>query len=209
MSITQDGYPLADAFVNLPEKALVAQCQAGNLEAFNVLISRYENKVLNLTYRYLRDYHQALDETQEVFVKVYKHIGHFKGRSAFGTWLYAVTTNHCFSVLAGRKRTPSANRAFSLDEAQAGKMQALTCDPKAELPDRQMLAREQHRELQSAIAELPPDQQQAIILCHFEELTYEEIGEIMGAPVGRISSCIFRARQNLKRILMRKEEEQK
>jgi len=200
---TTERYPLASAYIHLPEKEIIRRCQAGDCEAFNVLISRYENRVINLTVRYLHDYHQAMDAAQEVFVKIYKNIKNFKGNSAFNTWVYAVTTNHCFNILAKKKRALSSPKNISLDEAQEN-MPVIALDSKSRRPDEEVQTKELNQRVRAAIAELPVDQQQMIILFHYENLSYEEIAEIVEAPISTVASCLFRARQNLRKILARK-----
>jgi len=198
-------YPVHPAYADLPESDIIARCRQGDLEAFNVLISRYETRVLNLTLRYLRDYHQAVDETQEIFVKVFRKIGLFKGEAAFGTWLYRITSNHCFNVLK-QKRSGFGDRQkmISLESAQQGRYPQVWQDARAPKPD-EVLAQEELRQLLLELIEhLAPVQRQVIVLRHFEHLSYEEIAAIMELPVTTIRSCLFRARKRLRILLTKK-----
>lgn len=191
-------HPLHRDYVQLPEMVLVAHCQQGELEAFNVLISRYEHKVYNLALRYLREPHSALDEAQEIFLKVFRRIRSFRGRSAFGTWLYRVATNHCLHALEKRKHRPT-HRAHSLDDTQETQVWHWLEDPKAVRPDQALIEKELSHQMSEAIARLPPDQQQVIILCHYEEMSYEAAAKVLEVPVTTVASCLHRARQQLRR----------
>jgi RNA polymerase sigma-70 factor (ECF subfamily) len=196
-------YPILPEYQNLAENEIIARCQSGDLEAFNALISRYENRVLNLTRRYLRDYQAAVDEAQEVFIRVFRKIKSFRGDSSFGTWLYRVTSNHCLNVLEQQKRQQeNSGPLLSLDfSMEGGTYHEVLSDPKAVAPD----AAFQNNELQSriirAMDRLPADQRQALVLFHYENMKYEQIAEIMELSISTVCSAIYRGRQHLKKIL--------
>jgi RNA polymerase sigma-70 factor, ECF subfamily len=196
-----DKYPLRPEYTGLNEPDLVARCQAGDLEAFNVLISRHETRVLNMALRYLRDYHQALDETQEIFLKVFRKIRLFKGRSAFATWLYRITANHCLNVIKINRGPGAVHRhAVSLDEAREENFQEVLKDEAAPKPDEASAMAELRNTIAELLEKLPDQQRQVILLCHFEHMSYEEIAEVLEVPVTTIRSCLHRARQQLKRL---------
>lgn len=198
-------YPIREDYQTLDEGRLVARCQAGDSEAFNVLISRYETRVLNMSLRYLRDYHQAVDETQEIFLKVFRKINLFRGDSAFGTWLYRITANHCLNVIKSRQsKVRGRNQTVSLDAAQDANIQGWLRDPKAERPDEAYARAELRRTLTALLDKLPVHQRQAVMLCHFEHMSYEEIAEVMQLSVSTVRSCLFRARLHLRKLFRKR-----
>jgi RNA polymerase sigma-70 factor, ECF subfamily len=185
---------------------LVARCQGGDLEAFNVLIARYETRVLNLSLRFLRDYHQAVDETQEIFLKVFRKINLFKGDAAFATWLYRITANHCLNVIKARQGAAhGSDKTFSLDAAEDGHHQGVLQDHSSEGPDEAYTRQELRRTIGKLLEKLPRHQRQAVILCHFENLSYGEIARVMGVTESTVRSCLYRARQHLRKMFLRRE----
>lgn len=190
------------AYETMDEEELIACCQNGDLEAFNILISRHEERVLNQAARYLTDYQTAVEAAQEIFIKVFKKINMFKGESSFKTWLYKITSNHCLNVIEKRKRQyyyqhMSLNGQGDKDPPlQQEDLRSKRAD---EILEDKQLAVAVH----DAIAHLPQDQQQLIILRHYEELSYEEIAQIMKIPASTVCSGLYRARQRLKQIIGR------
>ena len=187
-------HPFRRDYLRLTEEEVLSRCKAGDTEAFNVLIGRYEKKVFNLTLRYLRDYHRALEEAQEVFVKVFRKIKLFHGHSAFGTWLYRLTTNHCLNVLKAKKqRMDWSPQRLSLDHVRDDKLQAMLRDDRVELPDATWENQRLRAQMLALIDTLPLDQRQAVWMCHYEHLSYRRSWESGSLPCGRV--CIGPARR--------------
>ena len=177
---------------NNPDWELVKRVQQGDTRAFEVLVLKYQNKVINLVSRFVRDGAEAEDVAQETFIKAYRAIANFRGDSAFYTWLYriAINTAKNFIVAAGR-RPPTSDMDVNGEE---------NVDSREELaeiatPELQLQRRELEEAIQRAIAELPEDLRMALTLCELEGLSYEEIAKVMDTPIGTVRSRIFRARQ--------------
>ncbi len=192
--------PKSSAYETMDEEELIACCQNGDLEAFNILISRHEERVLNQAARYLTDYQTAVEAAQEIFIKVFKKINMFKGESSFKTWLYKITSNHCLNVIEKRKRQ-YYYKHLSFDEHGGDDPPLQQADQKIKPADQVLEDKQLAMTIHDAIAHLPQDQQQMIILRHYEELSYEAIAEIMQIPVSTVCSGLYRARQRLKKII--------
>jgi RNA polymerase sigma-70 factor (ECF subfamily) len=177
---------------------LIKAFQAGNLESFETLLIKYKDRVFNLCYRFLGDYDEAEDISQDVFVKVYNALNKFGFRSSFYTWLYRITLNTC------------KNRVNSLAFKKAKKNVQLENNENSELmkiseegnnPAVQLERKERGRLIQQAINKLPPGQKTVIILRDIEGLSYEEIGNITGKRLGTVKSRLSRARLDLNKRL--------
>jgi len=196
-------YTLVEEYVNLSSDKLVLLCQQQDLAAFNVLISRYEKAVLNLAMRYLRDYHLALEESQEIFIKLFTKIKDFRREASFSTWWYRIAVNHCLNVITKKKRHSSGGKkTVSLESVLENKQHSDLKDNRQISPEQILAKRESSDIIWQAIQALPQDQTQVIILYHYEKLKYEEIAEIMGVPVTTVCACLYRARKKLKRKLL-------
>lgn len=177
---------------------LVERVQNGDKQAFDVLVLKYQHKIVKLVMRYVRDQAEALDVTQESFIKAYNAISKFRGDSAFYTWLYRIAINTAKNHIVAMKRRPME---YDLDlQEMAG------YEPHAQLrdydsPDR-ITQREELREtLQASIDGLPEELRIAIVLREIEGMSYEEIATAMSCPVGTVRSRIFRARAALDKAI--------
>lgn len=179
--------------------ALVQRVQKGDKSAFDLLVRKYQHKVLKLVSRYLRDPADAEDVAQEAFIKAYRALPQFRGDSAFYTWLYRIAINTAKNALLSRDRNPVE---FDLDlqnVEESSAMQGRLADP--ETPE-SLLATEEIREtVNRAIEALPEDLRTAIVLRELEGLSYEDIAAAMDCPVGTVRSRIFRAREAIDRKL--------
>lgn len=164
----------------------VRKAQAGDEKAFEGLMKKYLRSILNTAYRYTGERNEAEDIAQEVFIKVWRSIGRFKGSSSFYTWLYRIAVNSCLSY---RKRYK--HRLTSLD---VGVEMNEAYDPGPEPERKEILWR--------ALKGLPDRQRIALVLSRFEGRSYREIAEIMNVSTSSVESLIFRARSTLKKKLI-------
>jgi len=179
------------------ERSLVERHRYGDPGAFEEIYERFGEMVFNLALRLAGDREEAADLTQETFLRVYRHLGKFGGRSTLKTWVYRVALNHCRSRLA-RRRPPA--RPI---EAEDGRFEPV--DP-ARGPEARALAGDAGRRVTSALAALPPAFREAVVLRDLEGLTYEEIAEVLGMRIGTVRSRIARGRDALRRLLAPGEE---
>ena len=173
------------------DKELVKRVQKGDKCAFDLLVLKYEQKIVNLVMRYVRDPEQALDISQEAFIKAYRALPRFRGDSAFYTWLYRIAVNTAKNYLAAQRRRPTDIELDLQDPEQYGLHAKLK---ETDTPEGVTLSKELQDTLERAIEALPDDLRTAIILRELDGMSYEEIAQTMDCPVGTVRSRIFRAR---------------
>jgi len=177
---------------------LVRRVQAGDKSAFDVLVLKYQQKVINLVMRYVHDPHIAMDVSQESFIKAYRGLKNFRGDSAFYTWLYRISINTAKNYLV------SKNRRMPDDDIDAQEAEQYEGGAKLRdisTPEREALSNEIQVTVKNAIEALPDDLRIAITLRELEGLSYEEISDTMGCPIGTVRSRIFRARESIEKEL--------
>lgn len=183
---------------NLLDEQLVERVQRGDKAAFNLLVKKYQHKVVNLVARYVNNPGDVPDVAQEAFIKAYRALPTFRGESAFYTWLYRIAVNTAKNYLTSQGRRPPSSDVEA-DEAESyGGGEALQ---EVSTPENLALTDEIKRTVFSAIEALPEDLRTAITLRELEGLSYEEIAEIMDCPVGTVRSRIFRAREAIDKRL--------
>ena len=180
------------------DQELVKRVQAGDQAAFNVLVLRYQHRVLKLVSRFARDTAEAEDIAQEAFIKAYRALASFRGESAFYTWLYRIAVNTAKNAVVSNRRRPVD---FDLDREDSEQFERQSGLKEIDTPEGMLLSEEIRGTVAKAIEQLPEDLRMAITLRELEGLSYEEIAEVMECPVGTVRSRIFRAREAIDRKL--------
>jgi RNA polymerase sigma-70 factor (ECF subfamily) len=174
------------------DDALVERARDGDRTAFDALVVKYQQKIVKLVSRYVSEPSEALDVSQEAFIKAYRALASFRGESAFYTWLYRIAINTAKNHVVARNRRP-VESGLDLQDPDQYDMQARVRD--LDTPEDMALTDEIRQTVDQAIDDLPQDLRTAIMLRELEGLSYEEIAEAMDCPVGTVRSRIFRARE--------------
>ncbi len=174
------------------DQLLVERVQKGEKHAFDLLISKYQHRIISLVGRYVHDHAEAQDVAQEAFIKAYRALRNFRGDSAFYTWLYRIAINTAKNWLVAQKRRPPSSDIDAVDAEQYD-MDSRLKDKAT--PENELLREEIKKTVYDTIAELPEDLRTAIVLREMEGMSYEEIALTMECPIGTVRSRIFRARE--------------
>lgn len=180
------------------DQELVRRVQAGDQTAFNLLVLKYQHRVLKLVGRFVNDAAEAEDVAQEAFLKAYRALASFRGDSAFYTWLYRIAINTAKNALVSQRRRPVD---FDLDLQDPEQYDRQAKLKEADTPEGVLLTDEIRAVVEEAMEQLPEDLRTAIVLRELEGLSYEEIAEAMDCPVGTVRSRIFRAREAIDKKL--------
>ncbi|HWX17294.1 MAG TPA: sigma-70 family RNA polymerase sigma factor [Chthoniobacterales bacterium] len=189
------------AQVDVSELDLVKQCQAGNTEAFDQLVTRYRTRVFAMIYNMVHNEQDAWDLAQDSFVKAWKSIRRFRGHSSFYTWIYRIVMNVTIDWLR-KKQVKGAgaefNDAIQLKEIEPASRTLPKADP---LPHERMEQSEIRTRIDNAIAQLSPEHRAVILMKEIEEMQYHEIAEALGCSIGTVMSRLFYARKKLQNLL--------
>lgn len=173
------------------DQALIERVQKGDKAAFDVLVLKYQNRIIQLVNRYVRDPDEAMDVAQEAFIKAYRALDRFRGDSAFYTWMYRIAINTAKNHLVASGRRPPGG---DIDAQDAEQYDGATGLREYDTPEHLVLRDEIQATIAQAIDELPDDLKTAITLRELEGMSYEEIAQTMECPIGTVRSRIFRAR---------------
>jgi len=209
MSISTRSNPANDpnAVLGMPvipqketDRQLVERVKRGDKRAYDLLVLKYQHKIIGLVSRYLRDQDEVQDVTQEAFIKAYRALPRFRGDSAFYTWLYRIAINTAKNHLVSKSRRPP-DTDVDVDEGEFLESSGVLSD--IQNPENSLATDQLEAVVYKAIDDLAEDLKVAVTLREFEGLTYEEIAEVMECPVGTVRSRIFRAREAIeKKIAM-------
>jgi RNA polymerase sigma-70 factor (ECF subfamily) len=178
------------------DEILVKRAQGGELAAYGDLVERYQDRVYGLAARLLATPEDARDAAQEVFIKVFRALPGFDLRAEFATWLYRIATNVCLDMLRRRLREQLHNYRGS----DSGRSNILKDDRAG--PEDALLAKERLKELQRAVMDLPDDYRVALVLHHYQQMSYRQVADCLGLPEKTVATRIHRAKLMLKQKLL-------
>ncbi len=189
--VNPDAAPVPEpaALDGLDDAALVHACRQGRREAFDVLVSRHQRNIYKVCFRFAGNHADASDLTQEAFLRAWRGLAGFKGRSSVGTWLYRIAVNASLNRVSARSRP-----AELVDEQ-------LLVDDTGDLPSDDVFRRERATAVRRAVLALPDRQRATVILRIYHELAHHEIADILGSSVGSVKANLFHALRNLRRLL--------
>jgi RNA polymerase sigma-70 factor (ECF subfamily) len=182
---------------------LVKRVRSGDQRAFKLLVERYQRKVYAVALGMLKDKEEAMDVSQEAFVKVYKYLDHFKGDSSFYTWLYRITVNICIDVMRRKNAAGGETEEFDesvstdLSEARIGALGSRL----GTNPQKSALRRELAEKIQEALAAVPEKHRAILLLREIEGMSYEDLSRTLDIPKGTVMSRLFHARAKVQKIL--------
>lgn len=172
---------------------LVSRVQRGDKQAFDLLVLKYQRKIMRLLSRMIRDPGEIEDVAQEAFIKAYRALPQFRGESAFYTWLYRIAINTARNWLAQNNRRPSTPSAQENEDGETFDATDNLTD--SSNPESEMASRQIADTVNKAINDLPEDLRNAIVMREIDGMSYEDIAESMSCPIGTVRSRIFRARE--------------
>lgn len=178
-----------EALEQLSEADLIAASLAGDPGAFDLIVERHRRPVYQLCYRFVGNHEDASDLSQDVFLRAFRGLRSFRGQSTIATWLYRIGVNVCLNRVSVKRPVSEP-----IEEHQH-------VDTTAESPSDRILRGERAVRVREAIAELPPKQRAALILRVYQEMSHQEIANVLGSSVGAVKANVFHALHNLKRLL--------
>ena len=185
--------------MSLQDAELIRRAANGDERAFEKIFTQHEKSVYNLCLRMTGNPEDAMDVSQEVFLRVWRNLGGYQFDAAFSTWLFRIASNACIDFLRSKRRRQDVS--LTVEDAETGEEAELDLSDPAPLPEEQALHSEQRRQVLEAMQALPPDHREILQLRVVEELPYEQIADILGVKLGTVKSRLARAREQLRKNL--------
>lgn len=184
------------------DEDLMMECRKGDMSAFELLVRRYQDAIVNYIHRTINDYHRAEDLAQETFLRVLKSASRYEPKASFKSWLYTIATNLSRNEIRNRSRRNTYFLEDMVDEDEDVYHSEFMVDTRYQ-PDILYEKKERQQLIKKALKQLPENQRLALTLVTYQELSYEEISEILNCSIGAVKSLIHRARQNMKKLLIK------
>ena len=186
-------------FAGLADYELVQSAVAGRETSFEELVRRYQRPIAAYVYRMVGDYDSALDLTQEVFIKVYNSLNRYRSEFKFSTWIYKIAHNAAIDHLRRH-----AVREQTLSGSIEGDRREVTIESRRLTPEQESERKERRTEIESVVQLLQPSYRELIVLRHSHDLSYDEIAEVTGLPLGTVKNRLFRAREAMRDLLVQR-----
>jgi RNA polymerase sigma-70 factor (ECF subfamily) len=184
------------------DEELMLECRKGDMSAFELLVRRYQDALVNYIHYTINDYHRAEDLAQETFLRVFKSASRYEPKASFKSWLYTIATNLSRNEIRNRARRKTCFLEDMVDENEDVYDSEFMIDTRFQ-PDILYEKKERQQFIKKTLKQLPENQRLALTLVTYQELSYEEISEILNCSVGAVKSLLHRARQNMKKLLIK------
>ena len=181
------------------DEELMLECRKGDMSAFELLVRRYQDALVNYIYYSINDYHRAEDLAQETFLRVFKNASRYEPKASFKSWLYTIATNLSKNEIRNRARRNTYFLEDMVGENEDVYHSEFMIDTRYQ-PDILYEKKERQQLIKKTLKQLPENQRLALTLVTYQELSYEEISDILNCSTGAVKSLIHRARQNMKKI---------
>ncbi|MDE0483644.1 MAG: sigma-70 family RNA polymerase sigma factor [Candidatus Poribacteria bacterium] len=183
------------------DEELMLECSKGDMSAFELLVRRYQDALVNYIYYTINDYHRAEDLAQETFLRVFKNASRYEPKASFKSWLYTIATNLSKNEIRNRARRNTYFLEDMVEENEDVYHSEFMIDTRYQ-PDILYEKKERQQLIKKTLKQLPENQRLALTLVTYQELSYEEISDILNCSTGAVKSLIHRARQNMKKLLI-------
>ncbi|MDE0087752.1 MAG: sigma-70 family RNA polymerase sigma factor [Candidatus Poribacteria bacterium] len=184
------------------DEELMLECSKGDMSAFELLVRRYQDALVNYIYYTINDYHRAEDLAQETFLRVFKNASRYEPKASFKSWLYTIATNLSKNEIRNRARRNTYFLEDMVEENEDVYHSEFMIDTRYQ-PDILYEKKERQQLIKKTLKQLPENQRLALTLVTYQELSYEEISDILNCSTGAVKSLIHRARQNMKKLLIK------